>query len=292
MKRILKLLGVTFALALVAGAAVLAWAWQHTDAALARRHSPPPIDIAREVRDATVVAGERIVQVRNGCTDCHGKDLAGGRVVDDPLVGTVHAPNITPAALRDWSDGEIAAAIRFGVGRDGRALVVMPSYEYQHLAREDLAAVIAYLRSVPAVERQAPPVQIGPLARLLHASGKLPTLLPAETLDLARGFDQKPHEAPTAAFGRYLAAGSCSGCHGAEFRGGPIAGGPPDWAPASSLRLGGDSRWTLQAFVSTMRDGRSALDGHALRAPMPVSVLRKMNDVELTALWQYLSTLQ
>lgn len=292
MMRILKLLGAVLALALVAGAAVLLWAWQQTDAALARRHAAPSIDIAADVRNAPVGAGERIVQVRNGCIDCHGKDLAGGRVIDDPLGGTVHAPNITPSALRDWSDSEIAAAIRFGVGRDGRALVVMPSYEYQHLAREDLAAVIAYLRGVPAVERRTPPVQIGPAPRLLYAFGKLPTLLPAETIDAARGFDEKPHEAPTAAFGRYLAAGSCSGCHGAEFRGGPIAGGPPDWAPASSLRLGGDSRWTLQAFVSTMRDGRSALDGHALRAPMPVSVLRRMNDVELTALWQYLSTLQ
>jgi hypothetical protein len=41
-----------------------------------------------------------------------------------------------------------------------------------------------------------------------------------------------------------------------------------------------------------MREGRSALDGHALRAPMPVSVYRKMNDVELAALWNFLSTLR
>ncbi|RPH64434.1 MAG: cytochrome C [Burkholderiales bacterium] len=292
MKRVLKLLGATLALAVVAAAAVLLWAWKHTDTALATRYTPPSIDIAQDVRSAPVAAGERIAQVRNGCIDCHGKDLAGGRVVDDALAGTVYAPNITPAALRGWSDGEIAGAIRTGIRRDGRALVIMPSHEYQHLAREDLAALIAYLRTVPAVERQTPPARVGPVPRLLYAFGKLPTLLPAGMIDASRGFDQKPHEAPTAAFGRYLAAGSCSGCHGAEFRGGPIPGGPPDWAPAASLRLGGDSRWSEEGFVRTMREGRSALDGHALRPPMPVSVLGKLNDVELTALWQFLSTLR
>lgn len=292
MKKILKLLGAALALGVVAAMATLLWAWVQTDTALARRHVPPSVDIAQDVRSAPVAAGERIAQVRNGCIDCHGKDLAGGPVVDGALIGTVYAPNITPAALRGWSDGEIAAAIRTGIRRDGRALVIMPSHEYQHLAREDLAALIAYLRTVPAVERQAPPIRIGPLARVLYAFGKLPTLLPSEMIDASRGFDEKPHEAPTAAFGRYLAAGSCSGCHGAEFRGGPIPGGPPDWAPAASLRLGSDSRWSQQAFIRTMREGRSALDGHVLRPPMPVSVLGKLNEVELTALWQYFTTLR
>jgi len=292
MKRILKLLGATLALAVAAAAATLLWAWTHTDSALARRHVPPAIDIAQEVRSAPIATGERIAQVRNGCVDCHGRDLGGGRVVDDPLAGAIYAPNITPAALRGWTDGEIAAAIRTGIRRDGRPLVVMPSYEYQHLSRDDLAALVAYLRSVPAVDRQMPPVRIGPVLRLLYAFGKLPTLLPAGMIDASRGFDEKPHEAPTAAFGRYLATGACSGCHGAEFRGGPIPGGPPDWAPAASLRLGGDDRWSLDGFARTMRDGRSALDGHALRPPMPVSALRRMNDVELGALWSFLSTLR
>lgn len=291
MKRVLKLIGAMVALAVVAAAATLLWAWTHTDSALARRHAPPAIDIAPEVRSAPVATGERIAQVRNGCVDCHGRDLGGGRVVDDPLAGAIYAPNITPAALRGWTDSEIAAAIRTGIGRDGRALVVMPSYEYQHLSRDDLAALIAYLRSVPEVERRMPPVRVGPVPRLLYALGKLPTLLPAGMIDPSRGFDEKPHEAPTAAFGRYLATGACSGCHGAEFRGGPIPGGPPDWAPAASLRLGGDARWSLQGFVRTMREGRSALDGHALRPPMPAA-LGRMNEVELTALWRFLSTLR
>lgn len=292
MKRALKLLGWTSALAVVAAVATLLWAWVQTGTALARRHAQPPIAMADAMRDASVAAGERIAKVRNGCLDCHGEDLGGGRVVEGALIGTVYAPNITPAALRRWRDDEIAAAIRAGIRPDGRALVIMPSHEYQHLSRDDLAALIAYLRTVRPVARQTPPVHVGPLPRLLYAFGKLPTLLPAETIDVSRGFDDKPHEGPTAAFGRYLAAGSCSGCHGAEYRGGPIAGGPPDWAPASSLRLGSDPRWTLQAFIGTMREGRSAVHGHVLRAPMPVSVLSKMNDVELTALWQYFATLR
>lgn len=291
MKRFLKLLGAAFALAFVAAVATVLWAWKYTDAALARRHAPPSIGIAQDVRDAPLAAGERIVRVRNGCADCHGKDLAGGRVVDSPVVGKVYAPNLTPAGLGSWTDDQIAAAIRTGIRPDGRALVIMPSHEFQHLGRDDLAAVIAYLRSLPAIERKVPPVEVGPLPRVLYAFGKFPTLLPVETIDVSRGFDEKPHEAPTAAFGRYLASASCSGCHGSEFRGGPIPGAPPDWAAAASLRLGADSRWDLAGFMRTMREGRSAVDGHALRAPMPVAVLGKMNDVELTALWQFLSTL-
>lgn len=292
MKRVLKLLGAIVALAVVAAATTLLWAWKVTDEALARRHAPPSIDIAQEVRNAPIGVGERIVRVRNGCPDCHGKDLGGARVVDDPVVGKVYAPNLTPAGLGTWSDAEIAAAIRTGLRPDGKPLVIMPAHEYQYLARDDLAALIAYLRSVPAVERSTSPVEVGPLPRLLYALGKFPTLLPAETIDPSRGFDEKPHEAPTAAFGRYLASASCSGCHGSEFRGGPIPGAPPDWAAAAPIRLGADGRWNLDGFVRTMREGRSALDGHALRAPMPVSVFRKMNDVELAALWNFLSTLR
>lgn len=285
--------GVAAVVLLVASAAaVLGWAWVETGTALVRHHERPAIDLADAVRSAPVALGERIVRVRNGCVDCHGHDLSGGTVVDDALVGSVHAPNLTPAGIGEWSDEDLAIAIRFGLDRDGRALVVMPSHEYQHLGREDLASVIAYLRTVPAVPRDAPPIRVGPLARVLYATGQLPTLLPAETIDRTRDFASKPPEAATAEFGRYLVTSGCSGCHGAELRGGRIPGAPPDWAPASPIRLGADPRWTEDGFVRTLRSGRSALDERALRAPMPVELVSKLSDTEMSAMWKYLSTLR
>lgn len=292
MKTLLKWLGVALTVVVVTAAVLLAWAWSKTDDALARTHDRPSIDIGPAVRAAPLSLGERIVRVRNGCTHCHGDDLSGGTVVDNPFIGSVHGPNLTPAGLRDWSDEDIAVAIHAGIDRDGHALVIMPSHEFQHLGRDDLAAVIAYLRSLPAIERPNQPIRVGPGARALYALGKLPTLLPAETLDAARGFVAKPAEDASVEFGRYLATSACTGCHGPELRGGRIPGGPPDWAPAASLRLGADSRWTQEGFVRAMRTGRSGLDGRALRAPMPIETVSKMTETELGALWQYLATLR
>lgn len=292
MKTLLKWLGVALAVVVVAAAALLAWASSKTDAAMARTHDRPSIDIGQAVRAAPLSLGERIVQVRNGCTHCHGKNLSGAMVVDNPFFGSVYGSNLTPAGLRDWSDEDIAVAVHVGIGRDGRALVMMPSHDFQHLASDDLAAVIAYLRSVPALERPNPPIRVGPGARVLYALGKLPTLLPAETLDVARGFVAKPAEAASVEFGRYFATSACTGCHGPELRGGRIPGGPPEWAAASSLRLGADSRWTQEGFARAMRTGRSGLDGHALRPPMPVETMSQLTETELGALWQYLATLR
>lgn len=49
----------------------------------------------------------------------------------------------------------------------------------------DLAALIAYLRTVPAVEKPNRPISIGPLAKILYFFGKLPTLVPATVVDLS-----------------------------------------------------------------------------------------------------------
>lgn len=292
MKKVLSAAAGVLSVLLVLAAGLIAWAYSTTDAALAKRYPERTLGIAQAAHSTSIELGRRIVEVRNGCVDCHGANLAGKKVVENAFVGALHAPNITPAKLRHWSDDEVATAIRYGVGRDGRPLVLMPSHEYQHLAREDIVAVVAYLRSVPPIEQASGPVRIGPGARVLYALGKLPTLLPAEMIDQSRGFADKPAETASVEFGRYLASSACAGCHGAEFRGGPIPGAPPDWAPAAPIRLGSDARWSRDGFAQTMRTGRSAIDGRALREPMPVAITAQMDDTELSALWMYLSSMR
>ncbi|MGV3524643.1 MAG: c-type cytochrome [Candidatus Sericytochromatia bacterium] len=251
-------------------------------------HYPAPksLELATEIAQADVELGKRIVTVRNGCTDCHGAQLQGAVVMDNPAMGFIYAPNLTPAHLGDWSDDEIGRAIRHGIGKQGQALILMPSHDYLPLSKSDLAAMIAYLRDLPATEQPNPSSRLGPVAHALVAFEKAPSLIPAQIIDHNQGFATKPLEAPTAEFGRYLAQSACAGCHNPQFTGGPIPGGPPDWPPAADLNR--IKNWKESDFNHVLTTGVRP-DGIQLQAPMPV--MKALNATELKALWEYLRQL-
>src|SRR5512139_1383257 len=160
------------------------------------------------------------------CASCHSATnelpLTGGVDLgkDFPMpLGTFVSANLTPAGpLHSWSDGEIFRAIRNGIDRDGRVLFAMSGARGRHLSDEDIQAVIAYLRSQPAVanETQAPPDQFGPLALILVGAGVIPEVEPPTTEAIAM-----PPKGPTAEFGKYiLSYQDCVLCHGADLSGG------------------------------------------------------------------------
>lgn len=251
-------------------------------------HYPAPasLALASEVAAADLQLGERIVKVRNGCTDCHGPQLQGAVVMDNPAMGFVYAPNLTPAHLGAWSDDEIGRAIRHGIGKQGQALILMPSHDYLPLSKGDLAAMIAYLRSLPATEKTNTPSRLGPVAHALVAFEKAPSLIPAQIIDHNTAFATKPAEAPGPEFGKYLAQSACAGCHNPQFTGGPIPGGPPDWPPAADLTT--LKNWKESDFNHVLTTGLRP-DGSKLQAPMPV--MKALNSTELKALWEYLRQL-
>ena len=80
---------------------------------------------------------------------------AGGKPFYGPWGISVSA-NLTPdetSGLGQWSDAEIERAIRTGIARDGHKLFPpMPFSAYQNISGNDMAALIAYLRSLPAIE--------------------------------------------------------------------------------------------------------------------------------------------
>ncbi|MFO1298988.1 MAG: hypothetical protein U1F17_01090 [Burkholderiaceae bacterium] len=284
MKRVLKLLGAIAALAVVAAAATMLWAWK-----VYRRGAGASPRTAVDRPRAGRCATRRSAPASGSCACATAARIATAirwraRVVDDPVVGKVYAPNLTPAGLGKWSDSEIAAAIRTGLRPDGRPLVIMPAHEYQHLAREDLAALIAYLRSLPAVERSTPPVEVGPLPRLLYALGKFPDAASGRDDRSVARVRREAVEAPTAAFGRYLASACALAATGASSR------RADSRCPARIAAAARGSAWApTGAEPRRIRpdDARRPLGhGHALRAPMPVSVYRKMDDIELAALWK------
>ena len=109
--------------------------------------------------------GRYLVEVVAHCGNCHasrgpdgaplaGRGLAGGFVVEEPGMRAV-APNITPDAetgIGSWTDAQVIAAIREGVRPDGSIIgPPMPIGLYRGLSNRDVAAMAAYLRTVPPV---------------------------------------------------------------------------------------------------------------------------------------------
>ena len=247
-----------------------------------------PINISTLVSEGDVALGKRIYTVRNGCIDCHGEHLAGAIIMDEPAMGNIHSANISN--LKDWTDDEIAGAIRYGIHKSGRSLRFVPSFDFEGLSKEDIASVIKYIRSVTPVEKPSHENTFGPVAKFLSVFGQMPVMFPALIVDQTKGFAEKPVEAPTAEFGKYL-VNSCTGCHGRELRGGKIPGGDPSWPVASNIRFGKASGMTEKEFSKIISTGIAKSTNKKVRLPMPISALQAMNELEKKSIWLYLSSL-
>ncbi len=107
-----------------------------------------------------------------GCNDCHtpgfffgkpdkDKFLGGSDVgFEIPGLGVFNGRNITPdkeTGIGAWTDEQITAAITTGKRPDGRQLAPIMNYAaFTHMTKEDVAAVVAYLRSIPPVHNKVP----------------------------------------------------------------------------------------------------------------------------------------
>jgi mono/diheme cytochrome c family protein len=239
---------------------------------------------------ASVARGEHLVRAVLDCTLCHGEDLGGSVYSSSPAIGTVAGPNLTHGKgglAADYADLDYVRAIRRGVRRDGRSLIVMPSEVFTHVSQEDLGAVLAYLEQVPPVDRVVPKSGFGPVGRALLASGKMNILVAGKTPRLTPPLSVPPDTTP--AYGKYLAdISGCHGCHGYGLSGGKVAG-PPGLPPAANLTPAGIGSWTEADFERALREGRRP-DGRQLNEFMPWKVFRGMTDAEIHALWRYLGS--
>ncbi len=249
------------------------------------------------VHDAETLARGRHLGVAIAqCSFCHGDDLGGRSLADDPWVGRLWAPNLTSGRgglPPDYRDEDLARAIRHGVDRDGRALALMPSDQLRALSDEDLAAIVAWLRGVPPVDGPSRERVVGPLTRAVLASGLAPDLLAAERIDHTTPPPPGPEPAANAAYGEYLVAvGICRVCHRPDLEGGlhplSLPGEPPPPDLTASGPLGG---WSEADFVRSLRTG-IAPDGRVVDPEfMPWPRYGQMSDLELRALFAYLRTL-
>jgi cytochrome c553 len=236
--------------------------------------------------EAALARGKHLVDNVTNCHDCHAKDM-GGRVIFDggALVARLAAPNLTRGKGgigADYSDADWVRALKHGLRRDGTPLIVMPSQWFAQLTESDMAAMIAYLKTLPPVDRDMPAVSAGPLGRLMVL--REPKLIPARIIDHAKPLSGAA-PAELVARGEHLASiAGCRSCHRTDLTGGD---GPPPGS--SNITPVGIGTWTKEDFFRTLRTGVTP-DNRALSEAMP-RALGNMSDEELDAIWAYLKTM-
>jgi len=251
------------------------------------RHAPAPA-IKVAVTPQRIQRGQAVAS--GFCGACHSSadTMTGGRDLGEHMpapIGHFIAANLTPVGpLSRWSDGQIFRAIRNSIDADGHWLTVMSLTNVGRLSDQDVEAVIAYIRSLPAAGEPTPdpPDTLSPLGLILLGAGQLPTGHPIFT-----GAITAPSKAPTAEYGGYiLSYHDCRTCHGGDLRGG---------APGQLGTIGPDlamvKDWKLGDFITTLRTGVDPNGYHIDGNRMPWRAIGKMDDEELGAIYAYLKRL-
>lgn len=280
MRKIFKWVGVAVA---VVGlfAVVVGFTLYSKGSAAASRTYAATNPIESVPNDSTLIRrGEHLSHIL-ACRACHGDDLSGEVLVDAPPFLAV-AANVTPAI--PYSAAELDKAIRFGIKRDGTAILpLMPAGTYADLGHDDATALIAYLLSIEPISASLPESELRPLGKLLVGAGGINPA--AEVTETASAQD-RPAIAASAEYGEYLASIVCVACHGADMKGSPSH--DPS-APANpDISMAGD--WPLELFESGTRRGIGT-NGQELHEMMPSKHFSHMTDLEIEALHAYFKTL-
>ncbi len=253
--------------------------------------TPKPVAVPAD--SATLMRGRHLAVAIAKCAGCHGDDLGGRAVIDNGAFGRVYAPNITRGTggigSAMASDADWVRAIRHGVAPGGHALFIMPSFEYSAMADEDLGALIAYVKTVPLVNRANLPTAVKLLPRALMVFGQFPGPA-AERIDHDATRPKAIPADTSGAYGNYLVTiGACTVCHNTSLSGHPP--NEPGAPPSPNLTPGGNiGKWSYTQFVQTLRTGTRP-DGSKLNPLMPWPLAGQMTDEEMTAVWNYLRSL-
>ena len=253
-----------------------------------RPRSAPIPDVTVAATSEQIQRGEYLAN--SFCTSCHSPNgelplIGGPDLAKDIPIGSFVAANLTPGgSLKDWSDGEIFRALRNGIDPQGRGLVLMSNNRVRNLSDEDMQALIAYLRSQPAVENATPnpPDKLSMLGIVMLGAGQLPEGKPPVS-----GVITAPPRGATLEYGGYIASyQDCRDCHGEDLTGG-VKGQLAPIGPNLRVVRG----WTQDQFITTLRTGMNP-SGHQLNPQMPWQAISRMDDTDLTALYKYLVSLE
>jgi mono/diheme cytochrome c family protein len=245
--------------------------------------SVPSIPIPTDA--ASIARGKYLVTHVSACVECHSQDLGGKVVTDNVAMGRLVAPNLTRGRGglgASLSDQDFVRALLHGVKPDGRSVVFMPSADFR-FNEADLGAIIAYIKSVPPVDRDVPRMTVGPMARTLGLLANFP-LTPASKIDHGNVSFEATRAANDPASGLYIiATAGCRSCHGEDFVGG---GGPPPGA--ANITPVGIGDWSEQDFVRALREHKRP-NGSTISEAMP-RTYGQMTDDDLEKIYAYLKT--
>jgi cytochrome c2 len=251
------------------------------------------------------------------CMDCHstrdwkkfsgpmieGTNGKGGEFFDEKMgfPGKFYAKNITPANIKDWTDGEIFRTITTGVDKFGNALFpVMPYHYYGKMDKEDIYDIIAYIRSLPPIENETPDRSID-----------FPMNFIVNTIPVKASLVQKPPKSDTIKYGAYLVnAAACMECHtpvkkgqiipelafsgGRDFK---MPHGEVNSANITPDKTTGIGGWTAEEFVARFKaysipSNLPELTSNEVNTVMPWSMLAGMDTSDLRSIYAYLKTLK
>jgi mono/diheme cytochrome c family protein len=241
---------------------------------------------------ASIARGEHIA--KSLCIGCHGDNLAGKVFMDSPAIAIVDSANLTSGKGGMWeeySEQDVVRAIRHGISKDGTSVFIMPSNEFWNMSDADLGALVAYLKTLPAVDNEPRDVKVGFMGHILLGAGILaPSVLPAQIIAQDKRPDSFPEAGVTTAYGQYLVnISGCRSCHGEQLSGGkssdPSAIGAPNLTPGGEVKF-----WSDADFLKTIRNGTTP-GGHKLDpAQMPWEHYKNFSDDELKAIYLYLQS--
>jgi mono/diheme cytochrome c family protein len=278
---------------------------------------PAPAHVKFDASPEKLARGKYLNDHVVGCTTCHTRrdwtkfsgpikpELLGGGGEPFGLgpAGMLYSKNITPAAIGTWTDGELLRAVTQGVSKDGTPLFpLMPYPHFGAMSEDDVHAVLAYIRTLKAVEGTAPP-------RQLH----FPLNLVVRTIPGPNTYGTRPSPTDKVAYGKYItSAALCSDCHtpiddrGTPLPGMDFAGGMEFMETGHLVRSAnitpdadtGIGSWTEQQFIDKFKAFENvtqptlAENERAQNTVMPITAYAGMTREDLSAIYAYLRTLK
>lgn len=293
MKKIFKWIGIVLGslagLLLISGAVL----YLMGNARLNKTYDFPPSNLVIPTDAASLELGKH--RVESLCAGCHGPDLSGiENWFNSPPLGRVDSANLTTGeggVGREYeSDEDYVRAIRHGIGSDGKPIFMPAVVSTANFSDEELAAIIAYIKTVPPVDHVTGGPQFAPVGKILTGAGLLGEL-PVESVSHDIHVEA-PEVGVSVEYGKYIVSTyDCLICHGPDLNGGPFPD-PTITKISPNLTPGGElSAWSEEDFINTIRTGRTP-GGHDLDPNyMPWKDYRLLYDDELKAIFLYLQSL-
>ncbi len=284
--------------------------------------SEPQADNKEDSIKRVIARGEYLANHVAPCLDCHSKrdytkfsgpvvpgtEGMGGEVFDQKLMGipgTVYARNITPdpeTGIGTWTDDEVLRAITQGISKNGDTLFpIMPYVNFNHMAKEDLMSIIAYIRTLKSIKNKVPTRQL-----MIPISMAYPGPALQKSIDA----NMRPPESDPVKYGEYLMnAAVCTDCHTPQVKGqfdfsrafggglafdvGTFKVNSANITPDSATGIG---TWTeervMNKFTVCREEKGYNYDPGKQNTIMPIVSYAGMTDNDLKAMYAYLRTVK